>query len=115
MAPRRQIRELPQQLYKYRLRLAVRGRMIWLSHLDLLGTVERAFRRSGLPVAFSQGFNPHMQISWGPAHPVGLASDSEYLDIIFTEQLPADWCELLNPAASRGVKLLSARQIGYER
>lgn len=111
MAPRRQIRELPQQLYKYRLRLAVRGRMIWLSHLDLLGTVERAFRRSGLPVAFSQGFNPHMQISWGPAHPVGLASDSEYLDIIFTEQLPADWCELLNQQLPEGVKLLSARQI----
>ena len=52
-----------------------------------------------------------MQISWGPAHPVGLASDSEYLDIIFTEQLPADWCELLNQQLPEGVKLLSARQI----
>lgn len=111
LTPRKKGRELPEQLYKYRLRLAVAGPMIWLSHLDLLAAVEKALRRSGLPVAFSQGFNPHMQISWGPAHPVGLASSSEYLDITFTEQLPQEWEARLNQTLPEGLRLLAAKEI----
>lgn len=111
IAPRRQVRDASPQLYKYRLRLAVSGRMIWLSHLDLLAAVEKALRRSGLPVAFSQGFNPHMQISWGPAHPVGLASEGEYLDITFSELLPASWIDELNAQLPEGLFLAEARQV----
>ena len=39
----------------------------FLGHLDYLRTMERAIMRSGLPVAFSEGFNPHMKISMDSA------------------------------------------------
>jgi radical SAM-linked protein len=42
---------------------------------------ERAFRRSGLPVAYSQGFVPHPLLSFGLALPTGCESDGEYLDV----------------------------------
>ena len=44
----------------------------FLGHLDYLRTMERAIMRSGLPVAFSEGFNPHMKISMDSALGVGL-------------------------------------------
>lgn len=99
------------QLNKYRCRIAVEGQLIWISHLDLLAAMEKALRRSGLPIAYSQGFNPHMQISWGPAHPVGLASDCEYLDLIFAEPAPADWQERLNATLPPGLRLISGREV----
>ena len=101
----------PGQPYRCRLELAVDGAAAWVSHLDLLGMTEKALRRSGLPVAYSQGFNPHMLISWGPAHPVGLASDGEYTDITFNGEPPADWRERLATALPPGLTLVSARPI----
>ena len=85
--------------------------MRWLSHLDLLSALERALRRAGLPVAYSQGFNPHMQISWGPAHPVGLLSDGEYLDVFFDEEPPVNWSESLNGFLPAGLCVVKARQV----
>lgn len=59
----------------------VQGNLKFLSHLDTLKLVERALRRAGVPVVFSQGFNPHPQIAFGPPKPVGLASTCEYFDV----------------------------------
>jgi radical SAM family uncharacterized protein/radical SAM-linked protein len=60
------------------------------SHLDCMRAFERALRRSGIPMAFTEGFNPHMRISFGPPLPLGLTSDDEYLDLqleeVFTER-----------------------------
>ena len=99
------------QTYRYRCRLAIRGRMVWLSHLDLLAAVEKAIRRAELPIAFSQGFNPHMQISWGPAHPVGLGGESEYFDLLFHRQPAADWQSRFNATLPPGLTLCESRQI----
>ena len=43
----------------------------WISHLDLKRTLERAMRRAQLPLALSQGHNPHPRISFGPPLPLG--------------------------------------------
>ena len=42
---------------------------------------ERAFRRGAIPLAFSQGFNPHPKISFGSALAVGITSSGEYMDV----------------------------------
>jgi radical SAM family uncharacterized protein/radical SAM-linked protein len=107
-------RELPGlagEPQRWRCRLAVMDEFAWLSHLDLLGALEKSLRRSGLPVAYSQGFNPHILISWGPAHPVGLASDSEYVDLTFAGGPGEGWQEKLRLALPPGLSLLTARQI----
>ncbi|NLF80520.1 MAG: TIGR03960 family B12-binding radical SAM protein [Clostridia bacterium] len=96
---------------RWRCRLAVTGTMAWLSHLDLRGSLEKALRRSGLPLAYSQGFNPHLLISWGPAHPVGLSSDSEYVDLTFAADPDHDWPDKLRAALPPGLALLETRPI----
>ena len=52
--------------------------MRYVSHIDLLRHIERTMRRAGVPVAFSQGFNPHMQLNLGVPLPVGVGSVCEY-------------------------------------
>ena len=53
----------------------------YISHLDLQRTVDRALRRSGVDVSYSEGFNPHIQMSFAFALKVGLMSDNEYLEV----------------------------------
>ena len=60
----------------------------FLSHLDLMHTWERVIRRSQLPLAFSQGFNPHPKINFASACAVGTTSDGEYMDMELTQELP---------------------------
>lgn len=62
----------------------------FLSHLDLMTAMERAFRRAGLPLAFSEGFNPHPRVSFASALAVGVTSEAEYLDVQLLEEIPAD-------------------------
>ncbi|HET6412189.1 MAG TPA: TIGR03960 family B12-binding radical SAM protein [Anaeromyxobacter sp.] len=83
-----------------RIRYAKRGRLVALSHLELMHTLLRAVRRASLPVAFSQGFHPKPKVSFGPALPVGVESLCEYLDL-----------ELLGPTDPREVGERLARQL----
>ena len=46
----------------------------FLGHLDMLRTMERAVIRSGIPIAFSEGFNPHMKIAFDAALGVGVTA-----------------------------------------
>jgi radical SAM-linked protein len=62
----------------------------FLSHLDLMTAMERAFRRAGLPLAFSEGFNPHPRVSFASALAVGVTSEAEYLDVQLLEEIPAE-------------------------
>lgn len=78
-------------------------RLRFLSHLDMQRFMQRALRRSGLPVAYSQGYSPHMLISFASALAVGVTSACELLDVrmaaevseaqalaAFAEALPPD-------------------------
>lgn len=62
----------------------------YISHLDYARTVERALRRAKLPVAYSEGFNPHMKMAFASALPVGVTSEAEYLDIEFADELSVE-------------------------
>jgi radical SAM-linked protein len=53
----------------------------FLSHLDLMRTMERALRRSGLPVRFTEGMNPHVRMSFPEALPLGMESRLETMEI----------------------------------
>ena len=66
---------------KVRLAITKGDEIRYLSHLDYARTIERALRRSKLPVAYSEGFNPHMKVAYASALSVGVAADTEYMDI----------------------------------
>jgi len=68
-----------------RLRLEItKGEEIrYISHLDYASAIERAIIRAKLPAAYSEGFNPHMKLSFASALAVGVTSQAEYMDIEF--------------------------------
>ncbi|NCB74927.1 MAG: DUF2344 domain-containing protein [Clostridia bacterium] len=63
-----------------RLRFSKTGRAVYISHLDLMRTMQRAFLRAGMPLKYSEGFNPHAQISFALPLSVGTASSCEIMD-----------------------------------
>lgn len=63
------------------IRFAKRPRLRFISHLDLQRFFQRAVNRTGLPIAWSQGFNPHPVMSFGSALALGWTSDYEVIDI----------------------------------
>ena len=75
---------------KYRIKFSKTGNGKYISHLDLLRCFARAAARAGkaLPVKFSEGFNPHPQITFLLPLPVGVTSVCELVDIEFTADLP---------------------------
>jgi radical SAM-linked protein len=54
--------------------------MRFTGHLDLFRSWERTFRRSGLPLAYTQGFHPQPRLNLACALPLGFTSDCEILD-----------------------------------
>ena len=65
---------------KLRVRFEKTGRAVWISHLDLMHTMQRAFSRAGYELKYSEGFNPHPQISIALPLSVGMASKCEIMD-----------------------------------
>ena len=59
----------------------------YISHLDLARAFERAIRRAKIPVAMSEGFNPHVKVAYASALSVGITSSGEYVDIEMREEI----------------------------
>ena len=72
---------------KLRLRFEKTGRAVYISHLDLMATMQRAFSRAGLELKYSEGFNPHPLISILLPLSVGTASVCELMDFRLKEDI----------------------------
>ena len=84
----------------------------FISHLDLMRTIQRIIRRSGVPIEYSKGFNPHMALSLAQPLSVGVYSDGEYMDIVLTEEMKvADLLARLNEAAPPTIRVFEATPI----
>lgn len=94
---------------KLRLRFEKTGRAIYISHLDLMHTMQRAFSRAEYELKYSEGFNPHPQISIALPLSVGMASRCEIMD--FKLKTDADLSQLpqrLTDALPEGIRVLEA-------
>lgn len=97
---------------RLRIRFAKGEALKYISHLDLTRTWERAFRRAGLPVAFSQGFNPRPRFQIAAALPVGVTGRAELLDVWLTHALsPGDALSSLRPALPTGLEVLGVEEV----
>lgn len=65
-------------------------RLRYISHLDILRHWERAIRRAGLPLAYSQGFTPHPKIAFAAPLPLGFTAEAEIMDVTLTERVPLE-------------------------
>jgi radical SAM-linked protein len=84
-------------------------RVKYISHLDLMRAMQRAIRRAGIPIAYSQGFNPHPVMAFASALPVGVTSEREYMDIELSESVSMpELQEKLNNALPKGITVREA-------
>jgi radical SAM-linked protein len=98
---------------KQRLRIGfAKGEPIkYISHLDLTRTWERAFRRAGLPVAYSQGFNPRPRFQIAAALPVGVTGRAELLDVWLSEPMaPEEAAARLRPVLPSGLAVSTVEE-----
>ncbi len=100
-------------LSKRRLKFSKTGMAKYISHLDLLRCFTRAVMRSGLPVEYSQGFNPHQKMAFALPLPVGVTSECEYVDISFTNDALDDEriIKKLNQNLPPDIRIISAGDI----
>ena len=73
--------------------------MRFVSHIDGMRNQMRAMRRTGLDVAFSQGFNPHMLLNMGVTLPLGCGSTAEYMTMEMTHD-PAEVLRVYNECSA---------------
>lgn len=101
-----------QPVVRLRITFGKTGEMRYTSHLDLYRAWERTLRRAGLPLAYSQGFNPRPRIQIASALPLGFTSQYEVVDVWFETELVMPRVEgNLQKAAPPGIKVLRVEEV----
>ena len=97
-----------------RLLFEKRGEAIWISHLDLMRLFQRAFKRAGLPLTHTHGFNPRPSVSIALPLSVGVESGCELLEFELEGEMPplAEMRKRLNDALVEGVRVLQIYEGG---
>ena len=101
-----------RELFRYRIKLTKTGILRYFSHLDWQNTFLKALSRSGINIAFSQGFNPTMKVSMGVALPLFAQSVCELVDIETLENYSTEEVQLkLEKVLPKGSEILSIVKI----
>ena len=101
-----------ERVFRLRFQFSKTGAMALLSHLDVVRMLERALRRTDLPVSFTGGFHPLPRLQLALALPLGVEAHGEWMDLEFLqevnpEQVMQQWQETL----PSGFRLLSAQAV----
>ena len=85
------------------------GSAVFISHLDLVRTMQRVFLRAGIKVRHTEGFNPHPKMVFPLPLSVGVSSVCEILDTELEEDMPFDGiAPAMNATMPDGLKVLEA-------
>ena len=80
-----------------------------ISHLDIQRTLQRAFRRAGIPLLYSNGFNPHPQFSFATAAATGMSSECEWFEVQLSEEMaPEEFVRRANEVMPQGMRVSGA-------
>lgn len=99
-----------------RLLFEKKGRAVWISHLDLMRLFQRSFKRAGLPLTHTHGFNPRPSVSIALPLSVGVESSCELLDFDIDGE-STDYDSIrnrLNRALTEGIKVLEVYENGQK-
>jgi radical SAM family uncharacterized protein/radical SAM-linked protein len=98
---------------RYRFVYEKLGAASFLSHLDVIRALPRAFRRLGLPLWYSQGFHPKPDMTFGPALSLGVASLAEVVDMKIAADLePASLLAELSAGGHSGLRFVAGARLG---
>ena len=93
---------------KIRMKFAKYGTMKYIGHLDMMRFFQKAIRRAGIDVKYSEGFSPHQIMSFAAPLGVGIESTGEYMDIeVLSMTSTEDMKQALNRTMVEGVEILS--------
>ncbi len=112
--PKQKTQEPPpsQRVCKLRVKFSKTGYITLLSHLDLMRLLERALRRSELPISYSGGFHPLPRLQIGLALPLGVEGLGEWMDIEFIQPITSkNLLKRLQPNLPEGINILSATSV----
>ncbi len=98
--------------YIWRAKITKGEELRYLSHLDFANLFLRIFSRAKLPMAYSEGFNPHMKLAFASALSLGVASEAEYIDFELRECVAEEeLVKKLKVNLPAGIRLLDIRPI----
>jgi hypothetical protein len=101
----------PDRPVRHRVTFEKTGDARFLSHRNTMDVLERAIRAAGLPARYSEGFNPHMKLSMGPALPLGLESRHELFDVEGNAGFGLGAAEEVNAKLPSGIRVLAIREL----
>jgi hypothetical protein len=96
---------------RHRVTFAKTGDARFLSHRNTMDVLERAIRAAGLPARYSEGFNPHMKLSMGPALALGLESLEEVFEVEGIAPFPDDAAARINAKLPEGIFVRTLRRV----
>ncbi len=112
----RKVRQGDASGTRWRVRYSKGAAVRFISHLDIVRAVLRALAISELPVVYTQGFNPHPKLSFGPPLPVGATGEAEFFDLEFTRALAVEEIEAkLGAGLPEGLRVLSVSALTSKR
>jgi radical SAM family uncharacterized protein/radical SAM-linked protein len=97
------------QATRYRVAYEKNGPARFTSHLDLVRIFDRALRVTKVPMAYTQGFNRHAKIAYGPPLSLGATSKGEYFDLELAQAVSWNTIEALNDVLPEGYTILEGR------
>ncbi len=100
---------------RLRVTFAKGPRLKYISHLDLVLAWERALRRAGVPLAYSQGFHPQARLQLASGLPLGYTGTAEMVDVILDEPLsPADFIANVRPVLPAGLAVTAVEEVAVK-
>ncbi len=111
------------ELQSVRITFTKTGRLQFISHLDLMRTMRSALKRAKIPVKYTEGFNPHMKMTFALPLSIGTQSVCEFMDLTLQKPCDVQWvCAQLQAQLPPEMQILSAaapvhtyQEIGWAR
>ena len=102
------------EVFRHRITFEKSGDARFLSHRNTMDVLERAIRAAGLPARYSEGFNPHMKLSMGPALALGLESRHEVFDVEGIAPFGSDAARAISDKLPPGLSVSEVRKLAPE-
>ncbi len=92
-----------------------KGRAKYISHLDINRLMQRILKRAGLPVWYTEGFNPHMYLTFALPLSLGYESEFECMDFHLTREMDfAEVKQILNDNMPEGLRVTAVTAPVYK-
>jgi radical SAM-linked protein len=103
----------PTRVQRFRVRFRRGEEVKYITHLDLMRSWERAMRRAGVALAYSEGHTPHPRLSLAVPLAVGVTSSAEIMDVFLSRRIaPRDFMCSVSAQLPAGIEILEVAEVG---